>query len=277
MVVPTCTTTGLTEGKKCTVCGVTTVEQTVIDAIGHTEETIAGKTPTCTETGLTDGTKCTLCGETLIAQEEIVALGHTSGAPVQENVVAPDCINIGSLDEVVYCTVCDAELTRTTLTIEARGHNGGHATCLEPKKCDDCGEFYGEALEHIFTDYVADGNGSCTEDGTKTASCDNGCGTLDTIPNTGFAQGHSWNDATTESPKTCEVCGATEGEKLPEPTPAPDTEVTPEVDDTPEKNHDECVAKNAFEEFINMIINFIRSILGLPEQCVCGDELKIKE
>lgn len=273
---PTCTETGLTNGIKCTVCGETLTEQEEIAALGHTEERIVGKAPTCTETGLTDGVKCTVCGETLTEQEEIAAIGHTSGASVQENIVAPDCINTGSLDEVVYCTVCDAELTRTTLTIEARGHNGGVATCLDPKKCDDCGEFYGEALEHIFTDYVADGNGSCTEDGTKTASCDNGCGTLDTIPNTGFAQGHSWKDATTESPKTCEVCGATEGEKLPEPdtepTPEPDTEVTPDADDTPENNHDACVAKNAFEEFINMIINFIRSILGLPEICYCGEE-----
>ena len=32
---PTCTETGLTEGKKCSRCGATLVEQTVIDALGH--------------------------------------------------------------------------------------------------------------------------------------------------------------------------------------------------------------------------------------------------
>ena len=31
----TCTETGLTAGKKCSVCGVTTVEQTVVEALGH--------------------------------------------------------------------------------------------------------------------------------------------------------------------------------------------------------------------------------------------------
>jgi len=34
---------------------------------------------------------------------------------------------------------------------------------------------------HSFTDYISDNNGTCTEDGTKTAYCDNGCGTTDTI------------------------------------------------------------------------------------------------
>ena len=42
----TCTETGLTDGKKCTVCGVTTVAQEEIPASGHTEETVAGKAAT---------------------------------------------------------------------------------------------------------------------------------------------------------------------------------------------------------------------------------------
>ncbi|MBE6974235.1 MAG: cadherin-like beta sandwich domain-containing protein, partial [Ruminococcaceae bacterium] len=73
---PTCTETGLTEGKKCTVCGETLVAQEVLPANGHTEETIPGKAPTCTETGLTEGKKCTVCGETLVAQDEIPATEH---------------------------------------------------------------------------------------------------------------------------------------------------------------------------------------------------------
>ena len=71
----TCTETGLTEGKKCSVCGETLVAQEEIKALGHTEETVPGKAATCTETGLTEGKKCSVCGETLVAQEEIPA-GH---------------------------------------------------------------------------------------------------------------------------------------------------------------------------------------------------------
>ena len=33
------------------------------------------------------------------------------------------------------------------------------------------------------------------------------------------AFGHTWQAATTEAPKTCKTCGATEGEKLPSQTP----------------------------------------------------------
>ena len=75
----TCTETGLTDGKKCTVCGVMTVAQEEISALGHKEEVIAGKDATCTETGLTEGKKCSVCGTITVEQEEIPAKGHTPG------------------------------------------------------------------------------------------------------------------------------------------------------------------------------------------------------
>ena len=89
----TCTETGLTEGKKCTVCGTTTVEQEKIDALGHKEETVAGKAATCTETGLTDGKKCTVCGVTTVAQTEIPATG-------EHNYVNGTCTGCGDTELV---------------------------------------------------------------------------------------------------------------------------------------------------------------------------------
>ncbi|MBQ7356604.1 MAG: hypothetical protein IJW66_04290, partial [Clostridia bacterium] len=44
-VTPTCTTTGLTEGKKCSKCGEILVAQETVDALGHTEETIPAVDP----------------------------------------------------------------------------------------------------------------------------------------------------------------------------------------------------------------------------------------
>ena len=75
-VEPTCTETGLTEGKHCSVCGEVLVAQEVVEALGHTEVIDEAAEPTCTETGLTEGKHCSVCGEVLVAQEVVEALGH---------------------------------------------------------------------------------------------------------------------------------------------------------------------------------------------------------
>ena len=75
-VSPTCTKTGLTEGKHCSVCGEVLVAQTEVAARGHSEATDAAVAATCTETGLTEGKHCYVCGEILAAQTEVPALGH---------------------------------------------------------------------------------------------------------------------------------------------------------------------------------------------------------
>ncbi|MBO5109458.1 MAG: hypothetical protein J6D21_01965, partial [Clostridia bacterium] len=160
-VAPTCTETGLTEGKHCSVCEEVLLTQEVVDALGHAEEIDEAVDPTCTETGLTEGSHCSTCGEVFVAQETVDALGHelstveaqdptcteigwdayevcsrcdystkvekpalphTEGNVVVENNVDPDCTNNGSYDNVVYCTVCETELSRDTVTVDALGH-----------------------------------------------------------------------------------------------------------------------------------------------------------
>lgn len=71
-VAPTCTATGLTEGKHCSVCNEVLVKQETVKANGHTEVTDKAVAPTCTATGLTEGKHCSVCGEVLVKQEKVI-------------------------------------------------------------------------------------------------------------------------------------------------------------------------------------------------------------
>ena len=63
---------------------------------------------------------CTVCPATLT--ETIPALGHTPTAAVKEKVVSATCSKSGSYDEVVYCSACGVELSRTSKTIAKKAH-----------------------------------------------------------------------------------------------------------------------------------------------------------
>ncbi len=128
VIAPTCTERGYTT-YTC-VCGDSYVAD-YVDATGHTEEIITAVEPTCTETGLTAGAKCSACGETLTEQKELPANGHTPANTVEENYVAPTCTENGIKDVVVYCSVCDEEISRDTVVINATGHadNDGDGYC----------------------------------------------------------------------------------------------------------------------------------------------------
>lgn len=101
-VAPTCTETGLTEGKHCSVCSAVLVEQEVVKAKGHTEVIDKAVAPTCTKTGLTEGKHCSVCGEVLVEQEVVPAKGHTEAI---DKAVAPTCTKTG-LTEGKHCSVC---------------------------------------------------------------------------------------------------------------------------------------------------------------------------
>ena len=77
-VEATCTTTGLTEGKHCSVCGTVLVAQQTVAATGHTEVVDAAVAPTCTATGLTEGSHCSACGITILEQEVVEKTSHVT-------------------------------------------------------------------------------------------------------------------------------------------------------------------------------------------------------
>ena len=127
-VAPTCTTTGLTEGKHCDVCKEVLVKQTVVEALGHTEVIDKAVAPTCTTTGLTEGKHCSVCNTVLVAQTEVPMIAHTYDDKYDES-----CNECGF--------VRDAECAHTSTTVIV----GKAPTCTEAgltdgSKCSKCGE-----------------------------------------------------------------------------------------------------------------------------------------
>ena len=174
-VAPTCTATGLTEGKHCSVCGEILVAQTVVDALGHKYDTVV-TAPTCTEAGYTTYT-CSVCGDTYKG-DELTALGHTEGEAIVENNVDPDCTNTGSYDLAVYCTVCDAEISRETVTVAALGHTEVIDAAVEPtctstgltegKHCSVCSELL---VAQTVVDALGHTEGEAVEENRVEAQC----------------------------------------------------------------------------------------------------------
>ena len=76
-VAPTCTQTGLTEGKHCSVCNTVLTPQTTVEKLPHSwDDGVETKAPTCTEAGVKTFT-CSRCHNT--KTEPIPALGHKWG------------------------------------------------------------------------------------------------------------------------------------------------------------------------------------------------------
>ncbi|MDO5324346.1 MAG: hypothetical protein Q4G06_10020 [Clostridia bacterium] len=181
-VASTCTETGLTEGKHCSVCQAVLVKQSVVPAKGHTEVIDAAVAPTCTETGLTEGKHCSVCQAVLVKQSVVPAKGHTE---VIDAAVAPTCTETG-LTEGKHCSVCSTVLVKQEPVL-ALGHDysakktlpdctkGGYTTYT----CTRCADSYvanrTAKLGHLYGEWTPNG------DSTHSATCQReGCGDLQT-------------------------------------------------------------------------------------------------
>lgn len=107
-VKATCTETGLTAGKHCSVCGEVIIEQQVTDALGHDmSDYISDNNATCTTDG-TKTSKCSRCDESDTIIDEGTAKGHTE---VIDNLVPATCTSTG-LTQGSHCSVCNEILKK---------------------------------------------------------------------------------------------------------------------------------------------------------------------
>ncbi|MBQ7740229.1 MAG: leucine-rich repeat protein [Eubacterium sp.] len=110
---PTCTEQGYTT-YTCTACGESYIDD-YTEPLGHNY--IPNVTPpTCTEQGYTTYT-CSRCHDTYIS-DYTETVPHTPGEAVRENEIPATTTATGSWDEVVYCSVCNTELSRITHTVD---------------------------------------------------------------------------------------------------------------------------------------------------------------
>jgi len=101
---------------------------------------------------VTHGNNASTFSGRFIALSNVELLAHIEGKPVIENVVAGNCLNNGSYDEVIYCSTCGEELSRKTIVTEKSSHNIVIDKAVEPtytqtgltegSHCDVCGEVF---------------------------------------------------------------------------------------------------------------------------------------
>ena len=170
-VEPTCTTTGLTEGKHCSVCKEVLVKQEVVEALGHEYEAVVTN-PTCTEQGYT--TYTCHCGDSYIS-DYVDALGHNH----EVMITSPTCTEQGYTTYTCHCG--DSYISDY---VDALGHSYSEwkvvkepteeETGLQQKVCSNCNDIIEQiipALTHAHNYEVVVTSPTCTEQGYTTYTC----------------------------------------------------------------------------------------------------------
>jgi len=248
-VAPTCTTTGLMQHYKCSLCsklfkdadGQEEINEadTIVPVAAHIpgEAQHENEIPaTCENAGSYDEVVyCSVCNAELSRKAvEVDAKGHTPAEAVKEKEVAATCEATGSYDEVVYCSVCNHEISRSTTIVDATGHTPAEAV-KENEVAASCGKdgSYDSVVycsvcdaeisrttfsvpatgEHNYATETERVDPTCTEDGYVIMAC--GCGVTETT--TLKATGHKYESVVTAptctekgyTTHTCSVCNDT--------------------------------------------------------------------
>lgn len=225
-VPATCTSTGLTEGEYCTVCGLVTVAQEVTPITDHVrdDENVVNKAPTCLQDGVQGEIRCKDCGKVLVAGRTLPATGH-SYADTYTVVSTLTCTTDGVRTRV--CVNCGGNETSAdkygrpavqTVTVKHQGHvivvdERVEPTCTEPgltegSHCINCDEMTVAQEVIPAKGHSYDGEvvaATCTEGGYTVYTCTE-CG--DTYRDNETAPlGHTGGAATCVDLAVCTRCG----------------------------------------------------------------------
>lgn len=229
------------------ICKLGWVETPDIDEGGEDEihsctwdDGVITKAPSCSQEGEILYTCKDECGAT--KTDILPKKDHTASDPVKENEVKETCTKDGIYDNVVYCSVCDEELSRDTIILFKTGHtdsdpvkeNEVKATCTKNGSYDNviyC-SICNEELSRNNVTVLAKGTHNyksvvtkptCTNSGYTTYSCD-GCGDTYKADET-KASGHTysdWKQATAPTlfkegsqTRTCSGCGDIQTKSVP--------------------------------------------------------------
>lgn len=130
-VAATCTKTGLSEGKKCSVCGEIIVAQKTVAKKSHSYKSSVTKQATCEENGVRTY-KCASCGDSYT--ESIARTGH---AIVTDYAVDATCITTG-LTEGKHCINCGMVKVAQEI-VPKKSHSDNN----KDGRCDYCNDYIG--------------------------------------------------------------------------------------------------------------------------------------
>jgi len=190
---PTCSSTGIGENAKCTVCGKTQYT-VVIPQLENAHKWVdVDEVPaTCDKAGTAAGVMCENCGTVKSGMDEIAALGHDE-VELKDRYVAPSCAEENGAGQRVYvCNTCGEErievIPKLLHSYEKEGEEAytysQAPTCTKYgyrfKGCSACG--YTTQLEQvsplshkIVVDLEKSYAPTCYEVGKTYYKCENGC------------------------------------------------------------------------------------------------------
>ena len=220
-VAATCTTTGLTAGSHCSVCGEVIAAQTVTNALGHNYgDWTVTLNPTCSASGATrrDCSRCdayetaslpatgnhTWKDATCTAPKTCTVCGATSGSALGHNynsvVTAPTCTAQGYTTHT--CSRCGNSYKDSYISTPGHSWNtptyswNGTSSCTATRTCKN-NSSHTETSTATITSAVTTA-ATCTTSGVRTYTATFGASwaTKQTKTETISATGHNWNAPT---------------------------------------------------------------------------------